>query len=60
MLEIQRKREQVKKMESGQLKVKEGIELALREKMLQKRIIKKFKKIKGHNKEEILPDVLAD
>ena len=50
----------VVKFAAYNVKLKLGVELEMKERMLHKRILKNFKKIKGHNKEEIYPDELAD
>ena len=53
MIEIKKKKQIMKDMEPCSLKVRMAIEIEMKEKTLQKRIIRKFSKIKGHNREEI-------
>lgn len=47
-------------MESYQLRLRLGVELEMKERALQRRVVRKFSKIKGHSKEEIYPDVFVE
>lgn len=60
MLEIKKKRLLIKQLEPSHQKVRLAVEVEMKEKTLHKRIIRKFSKIKGHNREEIYPDVFLE